>query len=114
MSSGVSVLPGTRSDIVPIITASARYVDHDLLPAVVMKDGKSAPELPKLQEAPTHFHEFFDAILEGRKARSDFSWSTYLAEAVMMGTLSERAPGRTLTPADMRGFVAQCRKGWEF
>ena len=88
--------------------------DHDLLPAVVMKDGKSAPALPKLPEAPTHFHEFFDAILEGRKTRSDFSWSTYLAEAVMMGSLAERVPGRVLKPADMRSFVPPCRKGWEF
>ena len=88
--------------------------DHDLLPAVVMKGGKAAPELPTLPEAPTHFHEFFDAILAGRKARSDFSWSTYLAEAVMMGTAAERAPGKALAPADMRAFVAPCRKGWEF
>ena len=88
--------------------------DHDLLPAVVMKGGKAAPELPKLPEAPTHFHEFFDAILAGRKARSDFSWSTYLAEAVMMGTLSERVPGKALEPAGLRDFVAPCRKGWEF
>ena len=88
--------------------------DHDLLPAVVMKGTAVAPVLPKLPEAPTHFHEFFDAILAGRKSRSDFSWSTYLAEAVMMGTLAERVPGKTLTPADMRSFVAPCRKGWEF
>ena len=79
-----------------------------------MKGGKAAPELPKLPEAPTHFHEFCDAILAGRKARSDFSWSTYLAEAVLMGTLSERVPGKALAPAGLRDFVAPCRKGWEF
>ena len=88
--------------------------DHDLLPAVVAKDGGTAPALPRLADAPTHFHEFFDAILEGRRARSDFSWSTYLAEAVMMGTMSERVPGRTLAFADLRDFVAPCRRGWEF
>lgn len=88
--------------------------DHDLLPAVVMKNGAATPALPKLREVPTHFHEFFDAILSDRPSRSDFSWSTHLAETVMMGTLAERVPGKVLTPADMRAFVAPCRKGWEF
>lgn len=88
--------------------------DHDLLPAVVMKNGAAAPALPKLREVPMRFHEFFDAILSDRPSRSDFSWSTHLAEAVMMGTLAERVPGKTLTSADMRSFVAPSRKGWEF
>ena len=58
--------------------------------------------------------DIFDAILSDHPSRSDFSWSTHLAETVMMGTLAERVPGKVLTPADMRAFVAPCRKGWEF
>ena len=55
-----------------------------LLPEVIIKRG-AAPELPVLAACPSHFHEFFDAILEGRKARSDFSWSTFMAEAIFRG-----------------------------
>jgi len=61
----------------------------------VRNDGK-AVELPVLPAAPSHYHEYVDACLAGRPASTDFAWSTYLMEAVLVGAAAERVPNTRL------------------
>ena len=94
-----------------------------LMAAIVRNDGKpmSAPVLPV---APSHYHEFIDCCLRGGTASTDFAWSTYMMDAVLMAEASERLPsGTRLTwNAKTRSFgnavadgilTTPCRKGWE-
>ena len=53
--------------------------DLNLRPHVVMKNGKSAPPLPKVGSSPSHF---------------DFAWTTYMTDAILLGGVAERLPGR--------------------
>ena len=53
-----------------------------------------APQLPKVGAAPTHFDEFAERCLAGGKARSDFAWTTYMTDAILLGGVAERLPGR--------------------
>ena len=68
--------------------------DLNLRPHVVMKNGKSAPPLPKVGPAPTHFDEFAERCLDGGRTRSDFAWTTYMTDAILLGGVAERLPGR--------------------
>ena len=52
--------------------------------------------LPQLPEAPSHYHEFVDACFAGRPASTDFAWSTYMMEAVLVGAAAERVPNTLL------------------
>ena len=53
--------------------------DLNLRPHVVMKNGKSAPPLPKVGPAPTHFDEFAECCM---------------TDAILLGGVAERLPGR--------------------
>lgn len=68
--------------------------DLNLRPLVVMKNGKAAPPLPKVGSAPTHFDEFAERCLEGGRTRSDFAWTTYMTDAILLGGVAERIPNR--------------------
>lgn len=77
-------------------TASAYLlVPHgwgDYETVVVMKDGSTPPPLPEMPAAPSHYDEFVDRCLCGGLARSDFSWSARMMDAVLMGGIAERLP----------------------
>lgn len=65
-------------------------------PCVVFRDGTRGPKLAKLSREPGHHHEFIDRCLgSGRETRCDFSWSTYLMDAILLGGVAERLPGKT-------------------
>ena len=68
--------------------------DLNLRPLVVMKDGRAAPPLPKAGPAPSHFDEFAGKCLDGGRARSDFAWTTHMTDAILLGGVAERLPGR--------------------
>jgi len=59
---------------------------------VIRNDGKpmKAPQRPA---APTHYHEFVNACLEGRKASTDFDWTTWMMETILAGEIAERVAG---------------------
>jgi hypothetical protein len=67
--------------------------DLNLRPYMVMKNG-AAQALPKVGAAPTHFDEFVERCLDGGRARSDFAWTTYMTDAILLGGVAERLPGR--------------------
>ena len=69
---------------------------HNNTRAYVVKADGSVSEGPEVGPAPTHFHEFVNCCLEGRKACADFSWSTHMMELILTGEIAERLPGRLL------------------
>ncbi len=85
-------------------------------------DGKQVP-VPNVGDAPSHYHEFVDCCLAGKAASTDFAWSTYMRECVIMGEIAERVVGSKLTwDAKARRFdnaaanaflKREYRKGWE-
>ena len=68
--------------------------DLSLRPQVVMKDGSAAAPLPHVGSAPSHFDEFAERCLNGGRTRSDFAWTTYMTDAILLGGVAERLPGR--------------------
>lgn len=96
---------------------------HGTAPLLVMKNGKTPPKRPHLEKAANHYHNFLDCCLDGKKARSDFAWSTYMMEAILIGSIAERNPDQTFNwdPEKMDLGNAQAnammnrsyRKGWE-
>ncbi|MGN0853737.1 MAG: Gfo/Idh/MocA family oxidoreductase [Kiritimatiellia bacterium] len=94
------------------------------VPVIVMKNGSTPPKLPKLPRVPSHFHDFFNAILDGGGTRSDFAWSTYMMEAILCGNVAERVWGQTLqwdaekmafpNSAEASAFLTRAyRAGWK-
>jgi predicted dehydrogenase len=47
-------------------------------------------------EKRDHYHDWVDAILQGRKACADFSHGANLTEIVLVGTVADRFPGQDL------------------
>ena len=97
--------------------------DLNLRPLVVMKNGKPAPPLPKVAPAPSHFDEFVERCLDGGRARSDFAWTTYMTDAILLGGVAERLPGRRHvwnnetrsfdTPEATALLKSRPREGWQ-
>ena len=64
--------------------------------AFVIRNDGTPMKGPQLPAAPTHYHEFVDACLEGRKASTDFDWTTWMMETILTGEIAERLPGTKL------------------
>ena len=97
--------------------------DPELRPHLVMKDGSASPAFPEVGSAPSHFDEYVERCFDGRPARSDFAWTTDMMEAVLLGGIAERLPGRTLVwdpaactlgdPAATALLRSAYRDGWK-
>ena len=77
-----------------------------------------------LPPCPSHYHEFLNGCIAGRRTSADFSLIAPMVEAILLGNVAERVPDTTLTwdPAAMRitnseaanAFLRRSyRKGWE-
>ena len=86
--------------------------------------GSAKPDKPVLPPWPSHYHEFLNGCIEGRRTSADFALVAPMVEAILLGNVAERVPDATLTwsPAAMRitnneaanGFLRRSyRKGWE-
>lgn len=63
----------------------------------VMPEEEHPPEsYPRNFKPQDHYHDWVDAILEGRKACDDFRHGGPLTETVLVGTLADRFPGEWL------------------
>ena len=90
---------------------------------VVMKDGSAAAPLPRVGSAPSHFDEFAGCCLDGGRARSDFAWTTCMTDAILLGGVAERLPGRRHVWDDVSKSFDTCeatallksayREGWD-
>ena len=68
-------------------------VHHDKPPAIVLKNGSAAPALPDVGNAPSHWHEYINACLNGGTTTSSFSWAGRLTEMVLIGNAAMAKPG---------------------
>ena len=90
---------------------------------IVMKEGMSLRPMPNVSPAPNHFEEFAIRCLEGGRARSDFAWTTYMTDAILLGGVAERIPGRRHgwnnatrsfdTPEATALLKSRYREGWQ-
>jgi predicted dehydrogenase len=64
-------------------------------PFVLPEDNFPPEKYPRLQ-GQDHYHDWVDAILEGRKACADFSHGGPLTEAVLVGAMADRVAGQWL------------------
>ena len=88
---------------------------------LVRNDGREV-KLPTLPEVKSHYHEFVDCCLAGRRASTDFEWSTYMMDMVLIGETAERQVGKTLKwdaanrtfgdAAADHALDVTCRPGW--
>jgi predicted dehydrogenase len=91
--------------------------------AWAVRNGGDVVVPPKVGPAVTHYHEFLNSVITGRKAATDFSWSTYMRECVIAGEIAERVPGVKITwdsvtrrfdNAAANAFLTrEYRAGWE-
>ena len=60
-------------------------------PVALMKDGKVVlpADLPK---PPNHYQQFVSCCLDGTRPRSDFAWTTYMSEAIIIAGVAEQIP----------------------
>ena len=90
-----------------------------LLPRAKFK-GQARPKLP----GRNHYHHFADACLGGEKTESHFVQTGPMAEAILLGTVAIRVPGKVLqwdaaamkipnAPEAERFLRRTYRKGWE-
>ena len=96
---------------------------HAAFKTVAFSNDGTRISLPEVPPAPTHYHEFVDCCLAGRRASTDFAWSTHMRECVIAGEIAERIPGakigwdaktRRFDNAAANAFLTRTyRSGWE-
>lgn len=74
----------------------------DAEPAFVMKGGKAAPARPSVGPAPSHYHEYVNACLQGGPTTSAFDWACRMTEWGFLGNLAQLQPGQRLVCKDMK------------
>ena len=63
----------------------------ELLPKEKFKDVKAPALLPR-----NHYHHFVEACLGGEKTESEFAQTGPMTEAILLGTVAIRVPGKEL------------------
>lgn len=98
---------------------------HTNAPRLILKDKSAAkPPKPVLPPWPSHYHEFLNACIEGKRSSADFSLVAPMVEAILLGNVAERVPDNLLNwdaPSMRIANVQEAnrflrrtyRKGWE-
>jgi predicted dehydrogenase len=76
-------------------TEGAIFKPYGQRPFVLPEESFPAAKYPKLK-GQDHYHDWVDAILEGRKSCGDFTHGGPLTESVLVGTITDRFPGQWL------------------
>jgi hypothetical protein len=63
---------------------------------VLPEEGFSAEKYPRGYKGQDHYHDWVDAVLEGRKACDDFVHGGPLTETVLVGAMADRFAGEWL------------------
>jgi predicted dehydrogenase len=93
-------------------------------PWVLPEDSFPAEKYPRDYGKQDHYHDWVDAILNGKKSCADFSHGGPLTETVLMGTLAENYPNQwvewdreamrvTNIPEANRLLKREYRDGWK-
>ena len=111
-----SVVEGSEGWLLLPHTNAPRFIPR--------RPGAAKPAKPVLPPWPSHYHEFLNGCVEGKRTSADFSVVVPMVEAILLGNVAERVPDTTLAwdPVAMRisnneaanGFLRRSyRKGWE-
>jgi hypothetical protein len=65
-------------------------------PYVLPEESFPAEKYPRDYKGRDHYHDWVDAIFEGRQACSHFDHGAALTETVLVGTLADRFPNQWL------------------
>ena len=72
------------------------FKPYTVRPFVMPEEDHPPESYPRGFKPQDHYHDWVNAILEGRKACDDFSHGGPLSETVLIGTLADRFPGEWL------------------
>ncbi len=104
-------------------TEGSLLIGHGAAPQLLPEEKFSKVERPKLPERD-HYHHFVDACLGGEKTESHFAQTGPMTEAILLGTVAIRVPGRKLewdssrlrvsdSPEANRLLQRRYREGWQ-
>ena len=79
---------------------------YGVAPCYLMKNGKAAPQVPRVGTAESHWREFVTACLTGRKTASSFDWTSHLTEWGLLGNAAQLRPGEVLRWNSKEGKIA--------
>ena len=98
---------------------------HTNAPRFIPKhSGAAKPAKPLLPPWPSHYHEFLNGCIEGKRTSADFATVVPMVESILLGNVAERVPDMTLSwePTAMRITNSEAanrflyrsyRNGWE-
>jgi predicted dehydrogenase len=104
-------------------TKGALLIPHGGTPVLLPESQFASYKRPALAER-NHYHHFVDACLGGPKTESHFAQSGPMTEAILLGTVAIRVPGKLLKwdaanlrfpnyPEAEKYLRRQYRQGWE-
>ncbi|WP_209331857.1 Gfo/Idh/MocA family protein [Lunatimonas salinarum] len=104
-------------------TEGALLIPHTKMPVLLPQSKFSQVAAPQLEERD-HYHHFVDACLGRTQTESHFNQSGPMTEAIILGTVALREPGKLLKwdaknmkianlPEAEKHLSRQYRKGWE-
>jgi hypothetical protein len=91
---------------------------------VLLPENKFIDYKPPVLKERNHYHHFVDSCLGGEKTESYFAQSGPMTEAILLGTVAIRVPGKVLEwdstnmnfhnyPEAEKYLSRKYRKGWE-
>jgi predicted dehydrogenase len=103
-------------------TEGALLIPHTKMPVLLPEEKFVGVTFPEL-EPRNHYHHFIDACLGGEKTASHFAQAGPMTEAIILGTVALREPGKTLKwdavkmefpnhPEAEKYLSRNYRKGW--
>jgi predicted dehydrogenase len=104
-------------------TKGSLLIPHTKMPVLLPEENFEHVDFPELQERD-HYHHFVDACLGKTQTESHFAQSGPMTEAIILGTVAIRVPGKLLNwnakamkisnePEAERFLKRKYRKGWE-
>lgn len=76
-------------------TEGALLIPHGGIPVLLPEEDFDMNKWPEFSDG-NHYHHFVDACLGGENTKSDFAQSGPMTEAILLGTVAIRIPGKTL------------------
>jgi predicted dehydrogenase len=68
---------------------------HVGMPSLYPQEKFAAYQLPEVQDS-SHWHDWVDAVIAGKKTTDGFEYAGPLSETVQLGNIAARIPGKTL------------------
>lgn len=86
-------LPGAGSLFIG--EGGTMVLPHVGMPSLYPQEKFAAFQLPEVQDS-SHWHDWVDAVIAGKKTTDGFEYAGPLSETVQLGNIAARIPGKTL------------------